>query len=281
MFSHEFFEFIEGHLGGAVGDGYWWEHPGECLMSGTDTLDEGCGVMVLGLNPGGGREGSGSHLPPLRAQVAEFRRRRPAQYSAYLDECWHYTSKPNGFDGWPQVTCRKCIDAERSGAPIRQQPHQKRVADVAEHLGLDLRRTVALNAIWAQAPDAGALATLARQSTHLRRATKKAAPTIRDLFKVVYLPALRELITGARIGCVICLGNGQRSAFHLLATTLGESADHTARTWTRPYRDGRFFDAGPLRVIGIPHPSFHTLSANGLRDIRAWYAEARTTGQRS
>src|SRR5258708_1824372 len=112
-----------------VGRGHWWTQPGECLMSGTDTLDNGNGVMILGLNPGGGNDGS--ELPPLRDQIREFREKRGGPFSAYLDQCWHYTNTRAAFQGWPQRTCGKC-EAVRpigDGATVDQVCHQRHVGE--------------------------------------------------------------------------------------------------------------------------------------------------------
>lgn len=269
MFGDEFFDEVKQRLMHGVGRGHWWTQPGECLMSGADTLDSSNGVMILGLNPGGGNHGS--ELPPLRDQIREFRENRGGPFSAYVDQCWHYT-RP-GFQGWPQQTCRRC-EATGDGATVNQVSHQKRVSEVVTKLGLDLRQTVALNAVWVQTQDAKALRQKAADSAdHLGLLGR---PTVSDLFEHVYFPILRVLIAGAGIRHVLCLGNGRRdSSFALLADAYGkrDPAVHKAvqREWCHSYRHGRSFVTADLRVFGVPHPSRCLLSNEGVTALGEWY----------
>lgn len=268
-FRDKFFERLTAHLT-TVDSGRWWNERGECLMSGTDTLDSNDGVMILGLNPGGGRDGS--ELPPLKDQVEAFRRRREGPFSTYLDECWHYTRQTDGFVGWPHRTCDACAGASTPASTneptIKQEKHQKAVSSIAKDLRFDLRRAVALNAFWVQTTDAVALAGQARASTHGSGAGAHAKATVSSLFSRVYLPIIRDLIAGAKISRIICLGNGRYlSPFRLLADAYGVSDV----SWKSEYREGRSFERDGLRVFGIPHPSMHTLSVTGRDNIRQWY----------
>lgn len=271
MFRDRFFARLEEHLSMKVGDVSWWEQRGECLMSGTDTLElqNNNKLMILGLNPGGGKDGS--ELPPLKDQVRTFRERRGGPFSTYLDECWHYTKASSNFEGWPHKTCHRCeqfkkeVPGADGGATVLQERHQKYVHEIAKDLKVDLRKTVALNALWVQTPDAEGLARVARQ---FLVTVPEAKRTITTLFKQVYFPIIEHLIEGAGVRRVICLGNGRyQSAFGMLADALGVNVTQ----WGQHYRDGRTFEATKLRVFGIPHPSLHTLSKDGREKIQRWY----------
>jgi hypothetical protein len=276
MFRDEFFAFQQERLS-KIGGGHWWQERGECLMSGTDTLDDNNEIMILGLNPGGGRDGS--ELPPLKEQVAAFRMRRTGPFSTYLDECWHYSKKSEGFEGWPQTTCHRCLQVEKSTTDrspvVHQEKHQKNVHLIATQLAFDLRRTVALNAFWVQTPDALALARKASESKACLDLADDVKPTVSHLFTQVYFPIIRELIRGAKIKRIICLGNGRYlSPFRLLADAYGvDDAPWKTAGGRTAYLDGRSFRHGELRVFGIPHPSMHSLSATGIEKIKQWYLD--------
>ncbi len=246
--AHWFHEYLRQHFT----DSRWsllWDMQGECLMSGVETLDDNEGTMILGLNPGGTR------LPALKDQVALFFRDCTKDWSCYLDQCWHAPT------GKPRDRCEKRCPVT---GPIVKKLHQRRVAALAEEIGCNLHRTVAMNAFFTETPSTQGLQEVAH---------KVGLKTPHELFREAFSPVIQHMIGRSGIRRVICLGNGRSmSAYSLMAEVLG--ADSEA-TWERESRDGRFFETDRVRVASIPHPSWPTkLSDQGREDFKKWYQGA-------
>lgn len=246
--EHWFYDYLQKHFS----DPRWnplWNMQGECLMSGVETLDDNEKTMVLGLNPGGTR------LPPLKDQVALFFKDCTKDWSCYLDQCWHAET------GRPRDRCEKRCP---SNGPIAQKLHQRRVAALAEEIGCNLHRTVAVNAFFTETPSTQGLHEVAQ---------KVGLKTSHDLFREAFSPVLKYMIERSGIRRVICLGNGRSmSAFSLMADAYNANTDEV---WERESKAGRFFETDKVRVASIPHPSWPTkLSDQGRKDFKAWYQRA-------
>lgn len=241
--DHWFVKELESQL---AGQGDLWTKKGEALMSGVDTLNPEVngGTMIMGLNPGGVR------LPPLNKQVGMIFEHCKSAWSCYQTQCWHYA------EGHPHKYCDGC--GSREGVKFR--PHQTRVQNLATHVGIDLTKTLSVNAFFVETRDATELASVGRSLGF---------DSYREFFKKVYLPFHLKVIERAGIRRVICLGTGRGlSSFALLGDALGGLSDDV---WKPRYPEGRQFKAGSLHVFGVPHPSWHTLSDRGVDSFKRWY----------
>jgi uracil-DNA glycosylase len=129
-----------------------------------------------------------------------------------------------------------------------QSPHQRRVRQIAEMLGLNIRDVFATNAVF------------------LRSIVAEHIP-IPELFDECW-PVHQRFLSIVKPSLVLCLGNGDGSSFCLLRTKA--IALPPVTEIGAGFRDGRFYDATfrvndgttlGCRVLGLPHPSRFVLSA--------------------
>lgn len=216
---------------------------GEVLMSGVDTLSRQTKVMIMGFNPGGqGLSTIPDHLMEYFDSPSAKRVRSPkTNYSTYLHQCWDEAHWIKG------ETCDVCLQAFKQTEKIRQHLHQQRVERVADALGIDLTKTLAINAIFQQSKDIPSLRT-------------GISGSLLSHFLTVYWPVHQWLINKVLdTRLIICLGNGNdESSFSFLRHAL--NVDASAVVVNGSYRHGKYFDVGDIRVIGIPHPSRFAVS---------------------
>ncbi len=230
--------------------------PGEVYFGSLDALSDSNGFAVIGLNPGG------SDLPSIRENLARYRQSAKRRFSGYLDVCWH-----EPFFSHYQ-TCGPCSASLAANGKVRQQRHQKTVELIANELEVDLRETLALNAIWLQTPSAAALKSFLANH-HL--------PKMDQLFQQQFFPAIDTLLSRCATRFVLCLGNGaSESAFSFFRAALGVPLDKIVSV-SDDYRDGRYFahEAEGFRRVyfGIAHPSMHSIGPAGLARIRTLWRE--------
>lgn len=231
------------------------EH-GEVFFSSRNSFNYNNKVMTIGLNPGG--EG----LPAIQENLVRFwNNKKTENYSGYLDQCWH---EPH-FSKYEM--CDKCKTAYRTSDVIHQDPHQKRVAKIANYLDLNLRECISLNAIWSQT----------RSANQLIEKTKNESITdLNRLFKIKYFPVIEEIIIRHGIKLVICLGNGKSSsAFSLFQYAFGLN-DNNLVTIEGNYLNGKYFILNPnsnstVIFFGIPHPSRFQLKETGMNILKNLY----------
>lgn len=231
------------------------EIPGEIYFGSERALLEPNGVAIIGLNPGG--EGLGS----LREDLDRWEREpRRETFSGYLDVCWHEPEFSR------RETCSRCQRSLSDPAKMHVIPqrHQSTVIGIAESLGIDLRKTLALNAIWLQTKDAVKLRS---------RIKTLGCATISAAFETYFFPVIRALIERCKTRLVLCLGNGQtESSFSLLRDAFGVSQSAIVEVGDS-YRDGRYFVYQDVVFFGIAHPSMHSLTPAGLRRLQEVWQE--------
>jgi hypothetical protein len=217
---------------------------GEVLMSGVDTLSRQTKVMIMGFNPGGqGLNTIPDHLVEYFDSPSVKRVRIAKEnYSAYLHQCWDE-------DYWVKAeTCEGCLKSFGQTGKIRQHRHQQTVEQVADALGVDLTKALAINAIFQQSVDIPLLRAELSESLFKH-------------FLRVYWPIhnwLIDEVLDTRL--IICLGNGNdESSFSFVRRALKIKASAVMCNGD-DYRDGKYFETEKFKVIGIPHPSRFGLS---------------------
>ncbi len=231
--------------------------PGEVYFGSLEALSAPNGLAIIGLNPGG--EG----LPPIRQHLARYRQEVKPDFSGYLDQCWHDPEFSKN------AVCTKCQKSLAKSGKVHQQRHQKTVEKIANVLGVNLRRTLALNAIWIQTPSADALR---------RRLSELQLPRMDQLFQQQFFPAIDALLSRCETRFVLCLGNGaSESAFSFFRVAHGVPPDQVMAV-SDDYRDGRYFvheAAGVRRIyFGIAHPSMHSVGVAGLARLLILFHES-------
>lgn len=228
------------------------ELPGEVYFGSLDALSQPNGIAIVGLNPGG------SSLPPMRENLARYPLGDKKVFSGYLDQCWH--------DPWfsRYETCDRCAASLAKDRKVHQQPHQRTVEALVTALGADLRKALALNALWIQTRNAVELKRLLAQLQ---------LPRLGALFQRRFFPVIQELLDACDVRLVLCLGNGASdSAFELFRQALGvprSAVEHVSRD----YRDGRHFMHGKRLYFGIAHPSMHQTRPAGVERLQALWRQ--------
>ena len=226
--------------------------PGEVYFGSLEALSAPNGLAIIGLNPGG------NGLPPIRQHLARYQHVVKPGFSGYLDQCWHEPAFSKN------ECCTKCQQSLVKYHKVHQQRHQKMVERIAKELGADLRRTLALNAIWLQTPNADVLRSLLAE---LR------LPKMNQLFQQQFFPAIDALLSRCETRLVLCLGNGaSESAFSFFRNAHHVPPDRVVAV-SDDYRDGCYFiheTEGIRRIyFGIAHPSMHSTGAAGLNRLAA------------
>jgi hypothetical protein len=233
--------------------------PGEVYFGSEVALQEPNGVAIIGLNPGGVPEGGG--VVSLRGDMDRWARNPlKANFSGFLDVCWHEPEFSR------RETCSRCKVALSDPAKkhVIPQRHQATVIGIAGRVGFDLRKTLALNAVWLQTKDAD---TLHQRIKMLGYADLSSA------FESCFFPVIRALFESCSTRLVLCLGNGQTdSSFSLLRGALRVSKSAVVEVGGS-YRDGRFFLHEGVVYFGIAHPSMHTPTPMALTRLQElWQA---------
>lgn len=231
--------------------------PGEIYFGSEMALRQPNGVAVIGLNPGG--TGLGSLRKDLDLWESNPKRE---SFVSYLDVCWHEPAFSS------RKTCGRC-DAALKNPDVRHvipDRHQARVIEISEKARFDLRKSLALNAIWIQTATAEDLR---------KRLAQEGLGTMQAIFEKCFYPVLRELLNGCGTRFVLCLGNGQDgSAFSLLRRAVNVSAENVEQVGPS-YRDGRYFEHNGVVYFGVAHPSRHKTSKTGLERIRQLWEQQR------
>jgi len=235
------------------------DKPGEVFFSSKTAFKDNNGVMFIGLNPGGNK------LPPIRNHLKSYWKQESTtyystnHYSGFLDQCWH---EPEFSEG---KICKKCEEAKKtSNGCIEPNRHQKRVREIAKHLGIDLRKSVSTNAIWIQTRDA---------------ITLSGEINIYKVFSESFFPIFLEIFKETKPKLVICLGNGvEGSSFGLFHRAI--ETDKTAITSVANFKNGKFFQwqnshVGKIIFFGTPHPSRFELTSKGLDLLKEMYSKFR------
>nr|WP_316640016.1 hypothetical protein [uncultured Roseateles sp.] len=238
------------------------DKPGEVYFGSLDALSHPNGLAIIGLNPGG------SELPSMRENLDRYSQEGRQRFSGYLDTCWHEPF----FSRYE--TCSKCESSLVKSKKVHQQRHQRTVDHIATELDIDLRETLALNAIWLQTPNTDSLRQLLAQLQ---------LPKMESLFQAKFFPVIDELLDRCKVRLVLCLGNGAtESSFNFFREALGVSRTDVVHV-SDDYRDGRYFvhDRNGQRRIyfGIAHPSLHSTRPAGLARLRdLWATTTKATG---
>lgn len=230
--------------------------PGEVYFGSLEALSAPNGLAIIGLNPGG------KGLPPIRQHLAQYRQLVKPGFSGYLDQCWHEPAFSRN------EVCTKCQASLAKYRKVHQQRHQKTVERIADKLGADLRRTLALNAIWLQTPNADALRSLLAE---LR------LPKMNLLFQQQFFPVIDALLSRCETRLVLCLGNGASESAFSFFREAHRVPPHSVVAVSDDYRDGRYFiheTVGLRRIyFGIAHPSMHSIGAAGLAQLAALWRD--------
>ncbi len=234
--------------------------PGEVYFGSLEALNAPSGMAIIGLNPGG------KGLPPIRQHLARYRHEVKPGFSGYLDQCWHEPEFSKN------EVCEKCRTSLAKDGKVQEQRHQKTVEKIAHELSVDLRRTLALNAIWIQTPNADALRSLLSE---LR------LPKMDQLFQQRFFPAIDALLARCETRFVLCLGNGTSESAFSFFREAHRVAPQSVVAVSDDYRDGRYFvhEAEGIRRVyfGIAHPSMHSIGSVGLTRLRTlWHDRDRS-----
>jgi len=233
------------------------EENGDVYFGGKVALREPNGIALVGLNPGG------IGLPSIRNNLEIFLKDSGKEYySGFIDQCWHEPEYSK------YETCGLCKLSLISNGIVHLGRHQKMILKIAEVCGFDLRKTVAINAIWTQTRTAYDLRLYLRD---------KGFPRMEEFFRSKFFPIFQELFRECRTRLIICLGNGvSESSFSFFRAALKVAVSDVVNIST-DYRDGRYFMAtiNGLKTLffGIPHPSLHTLSDLGMAQLKKCKAE--------
>lgn len=233
------------------------EESGEVFFGSRNSLTNSNGIAIIGLNPGG------SGLPEISKNIERYGNDKSTlDFSGYLDQCWHEPYFSSG------EKCPKCLSSLEKEGIVHQDRHQKMISKIAKSVGFDLRRTIAMNAIWIQTRSAAEL------RSYLAKSGNK---NMLDLFKMKFFPIFKEIFAKCNIKLVLCLGNGEsESSFEFFRNTLGIDRKYVVRI-TENYRDGRYFEAivdgKRILLFGIAHPSMHITSDIGIEELKKKWAE--------
>jgi hypothetical protein len=143
---------------------------GGVLYNGWDTLRPSNGLYTMGFNPGGDPD-------RIEPSVVKSLEELKDNHCSYEDECWG----------------KSCLKNCRNQDHFGNSPHQKRVKDLAEILGYDIRKVFAANGIFIRS----------KQQSDLQDDSwelfKRCWP-VHELFLSIVQPKI-----------ILCLGNGERS----------------------------------------------------------------------
>lgn len=196
---------------------------GAVLYNGWDTLRSNNGLYIMGFNPGGAPNDSKSMI--------DYLNELKDNHCSYEDECWYCS-----------VDCR---NAKHFG----QKPHQKRVKELAQILGHDVRKSFATNAIFVRS----------KKQDDLKASLK----LFEKCWKIhqIFLSIIRPKI-------ILCLGNGERSsAFALLKAKFRDNEITSGGVkefiGKMPMADGKVLE---VRIVGVRHPS----RFNSVKDLEIY-----------
>lgn len=228
------------------------DEPGEVFFGSKNSLARSNGVAIIGLNPGG------SGLSTVNENLSRYENNlNDLNFSGYLDQCWHEPF----FSRYE--SCPKCLAALSASGMVHQDRHQKMVSTLAHSIGINLRETIAMNAIWIQTRTAVELQQYLAKTKH---------KNMLSLFTDKVFPIFKEIFSRCETKFVICLGNGSAdSSFELF-----RSASNTPRNAivcvSNNYRDGKYFEThiNGTRILffGVAHPSLHITSSLGIETMQ-------------
>lgn len=219
------------------------ERPGAVMYCGTDALRPGL-FYLMGLNPGGHPEKvSRPIIPSIPHRVS---------FSEYTHECW--------LCDQGKYPCEHIADGRVLASAMEK--HQRNVIRIAEALGRVPETLFSANAIFGRSTS---LATLETQTGDSLATWWEACWRVHARFLAIVRPRV-----------VISLGKGLRgSAFSLLRGQLGGAA--IREIGESGPRGGREFltelalpdgDVLPLRVIGVPHPSWYEIGPRLAEELQ-------------
>lgn len=233
------------------------EKSGSVLYSGIDTLRPGP-FYLMGLNPGGApTEGTSS----IATSIDEHR-----VWSAYTRDCW----VPDCAEPAP---CSH-LDPDGRVKEAHLARHQRHVGKLISALGLKPEEIFATNAIFARSKDE---ATLKAQADEMRSW---------DWWRACR-PVHQQFLREVRPRWIITLGKGYgTSAFAFLMDEAKVRRSQVRSFGDDSETDGRWFVADlplgdgtilPVRVLGMPHPSYYAIR-DGLAEALRVQAAALVGG---
>jgi hypothetical protein len=216
---------------------------GSVLYSGIDTLRPGP-FYLMGLNPGGApAEGTSSIASSIHERRA---------WSAYTQDCWI-----TGCD--EQAPCSHIARGQRA-------PHQERVRTLVAALGVEPETIFATNAIFARSKDEASLKSQVEGMGSW------------DWWGRCW-PVHQQFLREIRPRWIITLGKGYgTSAFSFLMHVAKVKRARVRAFGDDSERDGRWFVADlplddgtmlPVRVLGMPHPSYYEISPHLAESLKA------------
>ena len=195
---------------------------GAVLYNGWGTLcASNEGLCIMGFNPGGDPDKIETSVVKSLEDIKE-------NHCSYEDECWKC---PKDWD---------CQNKEHFGI----KPHQKRVKLLAKILGYDIRKVLAVNAIFIRSTN----------SKNLQGHTEST-----KLFEECW-PVHRLFLSIVKPKVILCLGNGEvMSSFALLREKLALKPDQIrSHGQVKVFSSAIAVSGGETinsHVIGVRHPS--------------------------